>query len=109
MPHLRIRSLGSDQVANLSTSLVPDLAEITGAPIDNFTLELVPTQFFQDGKVVNSFPFVEVLWFERPQAIQDACAVLITKKVREVAPGQDVVVVFTKLAKNSYYENGMHF
>lgn len=109
MPHLRIRSLDSDQVAKLSTSLVAELAEITGAPADNFTLELVQTQFFQGGEVVASFPFVEVLWFQRPQAMQDACAVLITKRVKDVVPEQDVVVVFTELAKDGYYENGKHF
>ncbi len=109
MPHLRVRSLTPDQVAKLSTSLVSDLAEITGAPVDNFTMELVSTQFFQEGKVVTSFPFVEVFWFERPQAMQDACAALITKRVKDVVPEQDVVVVFTELAKDGYYENGKHF
>lgn len=109
MPHVRIRALDQDQVAKLSSSLISDLAQITGSPADNFTLELVQTQFFQGGVSVTSFPFVEVLWFERPQAMQDACATMITQRLKEVSSAEDVVVVFTKLAKDSYYENGMHF
>lgn len=109
MPHIRMRSLNANQVSAVSTTLIEELAKITGAPADNFTLELVQTQFFYGGESVTSFPFVEVLWFERVQSIQDECAVLITQKVKDITQAEDVVVVFTKLSKESYYENGLHF
>jgi hypothetical protein len=77
--------------------------------VDNFTFERVETVYYSEGRVVDSFPFVEVLWFARSQAIQDQCAQIITERVKALVPSLDVVVVFMVLPKESYYENGLHF
>lgn len=109
MPHIRMRALEENQVAKLSSLLCKELATTANTSEDHFTFELVKTTFFFDGKAVKSFPFVEVLWFDRPQTVQDTCAKIITSHVKEVAGSEDVIVVFSKLTKDSYYENGEHF
>lgn len=109
MPHIRFRALKEDQVRQLSTDLCPALASVIQTSEDNFSFELVGTQFFTQGKLVESYPLVEVLWFARTQEIQDQCARLITEKVKAMTNAEDVVVVFSVLEKSAYYENGKHF
>lgn len=109
MPHLRLRALKPEQVQQLSLQLCQDLAKAVGSPEDHFTFELVSTQYFFNGKATVSSPFVEVLWFERPQDVQDQCARLITEKIKSMTKSEEVVVVFSSLAKTAYYENGSHF
>lgn len=110
MPHIRMRALSEDHVAKLSGILAQDLAAAANTPEDNFTFERIDTQFFLKGKATKSFPFIEVLWFARPQEDKNACARIITEHVKElVGKEEDVVVVFKELAKESYYENGKHF
>lgn len=76
---------------------------------DNFTFELVQTQFFSAGAATESYPFIEVLWFARSQKVQDECAGIITRQLKQLGHYDDVVVVFQVLPKESYYENGVHF
>lgn len=109
MPHLRFRALEKDDVATLSRELVTELADLTSAPVDHFTVECVKTRFFQAGHKVEGDPFCEVAWFDRGPSMQDQAAALITKHLKKVAPGKDAIVVFTKLEKAAYYENGKHF
>ncbi|WII71020.1 DUF1904 domain-containing protein [Bdellovibrio sp. 22V] len=109
MPHLRFRATSAAEVRELSSSLPKELAAAMQTSEDNFTFELVNTQYFASGQETPSYPFVEVLWFERPQEVQDRCAVIITEKVNALGAYEDVVVVFQVLPKASYYENARHF
>ena len=109
MPHIRMRAVTSEQAAALSSTLVQDLAQIIQTPVDNFTFELIETRFFEKGMLSKAYPFIEVLWFARSQDVQDACARLITDKVKALVPENDVAVVFTVLNASAYYENAKHF
>lgn len=109
MPHIRMRALDTEQAAKISEVLIKDLSTATKAAEENFTFELIETTFFAGGKKTKSYPFIEVFWFDRPQEMQDQCAKLITNRVKEIANPEDIIVVFTKLTKTDYYENGGHF
>lgn len=109
MPHIRFRAVKNEYIQELSTLLCKELAHEMGTSEDNFTFESVATQFYSLGKAVESYPFVEVFLFERPQAVQDQCAKIITHHLKRLGSYEDVIVVFVKLAKNAYYENGEHF
>ncbi|MGE5086146.1 MAG: DUF1904 domain-containing protein [Bacillota bacterium] len=108
MPHIRFRALNSEQVATLSKTLLTDLASIIQTSEDNFTFELVQTQFFTQGQVSDGYPFVEVLWFERTPEVQQRVATLITENIKELI-ATDVAVVFQPLLQTNYFENGQHF
>ena len=109
MPHIRMRAVKKEHVQELSASLAKELAPAMKTAIDNFTFELVQTQFFSSGQETVSYPFVEVLWFARSQEVQDECASIITRQIKKIGPYEDVVVVFHVLLQESYYENGIHF
>ena len=109
MPHLRFRAITKENVQSLTENLAEILAILTASPIDNFTFEHVPTTFFKSGKEDRSFPFVEVLWFERPEATKQKVAEHLTTKIKQMTAAEDVVVVFFDLPKSNYFENGTHF
>jgi hypothetical protein len=98
-----------EHIAELSQSLPKDLAPSMETSEDNFSFELVGTQYFTKGQRGGAYPFIEVLWFQRSQEIQNKSAKIITDKVKQLCPQDDIAVVFVSLAKNSYYENGEHF
>ena len=109
MPHIRIRALQPDQVASLSKTLVKDLATTIKTDEDNFTFELVTTQFFQQGQTVKGTPFVEVFWFPRTSEVQQQAAELITTAIKKLVNEEYITVVFLSLLPENYYENGQHF
>ena len=108
MPHLRFRSIKEEDVSKLSKELPKKLAEAMNTTVDNFTFELISTTYFQDGSPTKSYPFVEILWFDRGQETQDKSALVITGELKKISQ-EDIVLVFTSLEKNKYYENGTHF
>ncbi len=109
MPHLRVRGLPPAQVQELSSGLCEELALIINTSADNFTVELIATQYFGNGQSNNSYPFIEVLWFQRPQDVKQRVAEHLTERVKRLLPSADVVVVFHVLEKTDYFENGKHF
>ncbi|MBT1445482.1 DUF1904 family protein [Shewanella sp. JM162201] len=108
MPHLRVRGLAMDAVARLSKQLIPELAAITQSDEASYTLEWIPSQFFQQGEVATPLVMVEVLWFQRNETTQDALAACIrTHLTAETDNG--IAVVFLALDKRGYYRDGRHF
>ncbi|ART78864.1 DUF1904 family protein [Oceanisphaera avium] len=110
MPHLRFRGLSRVIVKEISKTLVTTLAPVVDSPENHFVLEFIPAEFVYDGLNVAGQPLVEVLWFSRPQALQDQVAELITQALRaHLEPEQNICVIFTPLTGQQYYENGQHY
>lgn len=109
MPHIRIRAVPPQIIQKLSETLPEKLSVAINTSVDNFTIESVSTVFYEKGRVIESYPFIEVLWFFRSQEIQDRCARIITEQVKALTSADDVVVIFRALEKSTYYENGDHF
>ncbi|WP_413575119.1 DUF1904 domain-containing protein [Bdellovibrio sp. HCB290] len=109
MPHLRFRGLNQNHVAKLSQTLPTELAPAMATGEDNFSFEYIHADFFNKGQSGGAYPFVEVLWFQRSQDIQDRSAKIITDHVKALCPQDDIAVIFVSLEKSAYYENGSHF
>ncbi|WP_038174959.1 MULTISPECIES: DUF1904 domain-containing protein [Vibrio] len=110
MPHLRFRAVEPQSVQILSKPLIDQLQPHMACPREDFTFEYVYTTFYHEGEVSAAYPFVEVLWFDRGQDIQDKVAQIITQQVRELSGEDvDVAVIFTALNASSYYDNGKHY
>lgn len=110
MPHLRFRGIAREPLARLSGQLVQDLSTLTGAPVAHFTLELVASEFIIAGQTVPGYPFVELMWFDRGQVVQDQAAQLITQAVKaQLGAEQDVAVIVLPLTRTAYYDNGQHY
>ncbi len=109
MPHIRIRSLDDSAVQKLSLELPTELAQILQTPVDNFTVEMIATQFYKNGVRAEGDPLIEVLWFDRGQEKKNLCAKKITELVQKFSSAEYISVVFTVIPKESYFENGEHF
>lgn len=110
MPHLRFRGMARATVKEISKTLVTTLAPVISSPENHFVLEFIPAEFVRDGQIITGQPLIEVLWFTRPQALQDQVATLITEAMRAyLEPSQDLCIIFTALEGHNYYENGQHY
>jgi hypothetical protein len=105
MPQLLIRGISTNDICNISKPLIEELAEICECGTDNFMLECIHTTSIFDGKVVISYPFIEVKWFERGIAIRDLFASAIAKHVKSLDI-PEVEIAFITYREDSYYLNG---
>lgn len=105
MPQLLIRGVTPEQICQISTRLVEELAHICDSDTDNFLLECVHTTSIFDGKIVKSFPFIEVAWFERGQDVRDRFAQAVTSHVQSLGI-EMVEIAFRTYREDSYYLNG---
>lgn len=108
MPHIRLRAVPVEVVKKVSQT-AGELAVAANTSVDNFTFELVNTQFFVEGAATDSYPFVEVLLFPRPVDVKQKMADIITHTIKANGAFEDVIVLFQELNKEFYFENGKHF
>ena len=66
-------------------------------------------KFYRAGKIEQAYPFVEVLWFDRGQQVQDQVAVYLTSAIQNAIETADTAVIFTALEPQKYYDNGQHY
>jgi hypothetical protein len=113
MPHIRIRGVKQEAVANISRTLLHALASLCGNNEASYSLEWLPSTNYRDGQLVSSTPMVEVLWFPRDQETQqavEACvrhALLAETRLTEKI--EHLIVMFIELEPQAYYRNGQHF
>ncbi|RKD22374.1 protein of unknown function [Caminicella sporogenes DSM 14501] len=108
MPQLKIRGIEAEKIKRISKELIDELTEVVGCPRDYFTIECFNTTSIFDGEIVQTYPFIEVAWFDRGQEVQDKVAKIITKYIHSLNI-ESLDIAFTVFNKNSYYENGEHF
>lgn len=110
MPHLRFRAVSVDTLQQISRPLLADLCALTGGKPEFVTLECVDSIRVRDGEREVGSPFVELVWFDRPQEQQDAAAALITRHLKAVLGEQTYVVVqVLPIVKSHYYSDGQHY
>lgn len=105
MPQLRFHGVTPARLAPVSRALIDQLSEAATTARDEFTLECVASHYVFDGETVDAFPFVEVLWFERGQAVRDACAAAIDQAMRDAGYPQ-AETFFIALSASGYYIAG---
>ncbi len=108
MPQIKFRGTDVSKLSPVTKMLVDELTTAVDCPRDHFTLECIQSTYIQDGAVVAGYPFVEVAWFDRGQAVQDQVARIITKHMQLIGY-ENVDIFFTVFEKARYYENGDHF
>lgn len=108
MPQLTIRGIQPELVSQVSKILIPELAEILATTCDNFTIDIISTTSFYLGRTVETFPFIEIGWFDRGQEIQDATASLVDKAFKQVGV-PSLEIVFTIFNRTAYYADGQHY
>lgn len=106
VPHLLIRGVDPDRLASLSEALVGELAVIFDCPPDHILLECMHTTAVFAGKRVASYPFVEVVWFERGVEARDAAAACIDRHMRVLLGLEEMEIAFRVYTPDAYYANG---
>ncbi|WP_394205277.1 DUF1904 domain-containing protein [Shewanella waksmanii] len=110
MPHIRMRGLPEDVVAQLSHTLLNDLAVVTQLDAKAFTLDWVPITSYRGGTADHSVLQVEVLWFPKAPDIQDEVESIIRQQLLSIyRQATHVAVMFTALEPRNYYRDGNHF
>jgi len=108
MPQLLIKGIASDKICKISKPLVEELANLCECGTDNFIIECLHSTAIFDGKVVDSFPFIEVKWFERGIEIRDQFAEIISKFILTLNI-PEFEIAFIPYKEDSYYLNGKRF
>lgn len=108
MPHLVCRGLSLEQTCTISKPMIDELARICECGTDNFMLECVSVTSVFEGKIVETFPFIEVSWFDRGHETRDLVAQAITSHIQALGI-PDVEVAFRTYREDSYYTNGRHY
>lgn len=108
MPLLVVRGIDANQMKTISTSLVEKLASICECDINNFTIECLHTTAVFGGEIVDSFPFIEVAWFDRGQVVKDHFAKAVSDSVMSLGI-KEFEMAFTAYREDSYYINGKRF
>ncbi len=105
MPHIVVRGIKPEQMCTISTPLVEELAVICDCGTDNCTIDCLHTTSVFDGKIVDTYPFIEVAWFERGLETRDRFAKAVAKQVRSLGI-KEVEIAFKTYREDSYYLNG---
>jgi len=105
MPHLLFRGVSPEQVRAISGPLVAELASACQCPEDYIMLEYLHTTALFGGEIVPSYPFIEVAWFDRGEAVRDRAAACIDRHVRSLGV-PELEIAFRVYERKSYYSNG---
>jgi len=105
MPQLTVRGISAEKMMGVSKALVEELAAICGCGTDNFTIDCLAVTSVFDGATTDTFPFVEVAWFDRGRDVRDRFAEAVTRRVR-ITGVSDLEVAFKTYKEDAYYING---
>lgn len=108
MPQLTFRGFTPSQVAQASLHLAPRLAAVLNCPEDYFTFDCLQVQSFSEGESVPTYPFIEVLWFDRGKTVRDEAAMVINLVLLELGV-PELEMCFKAVPKAAYYGNGLPY
>jgi hypothetical protein len=106
LPQLTIRGIAPERVMAISEALVQELADVCGCGTDNFTFDCLETVSVMNGKRVDTYPFIEVAWFDRGAQTRDRFAETITKHLLS-AGVLEAEIAFKVYSEDGYYINGV--
>ncbi|MES9682685.1 hypothetical protein CN514_21265 [Bacillus sp. AFS001701] len=108
MPQLLIKGISTDDICKISKSLIEELAEVCECGTDNFTIDCIHSTAIFNGEIVESFPFIEVKWFERGGETRDRFAATIEKHIHSLTI-PEFEIAFITYQEDCYYINGKKF
>lgn len=106
MPQIIVKNVKKHEIESIADLMLNNLTKIIGCDLDALSLELIEGVLISEKN--GKYPIIQINWFERPKAIQDAVALEIDKCFRSLGYEQ-VDVFFIILEKSRYYDNGVHY
>lgn len=108
MPQITARGITPLQATQISKPLIAQLAHLLDIPKEDFTFDVICTQTFFMGEEVDTFPFVQVGWFDRGAALRSATAKQIDNAFKQ-AGVPALEIVFIDFERDHYYSDGEHY
>lgn len=105
MPQLTVRGIPVQTLMQLSSSMVDELAQLCGCGTDNFTIDALQVVSVFGGAQADTYPFIEVAWFDRGEETRDRFAEIVTRHAREAGIAE-IEVAFKVYREEAYYING---
>lgn len=105
MPQLTLRGISLEKIKTISTAMVEELANVCGCETDNFTIDCLQVTSLFAGHLVETYPFVEVAWFDRGKKVRDRFAATVTRHLWQTGIAE-VEVAFKVYREDAYYVNG---
>ncbi len=105
MPQLTVRGISAEQLCSVSKEMIEELASICECGTDNFTIDCIAVRSVFEGKLVSTYPFIEIAWFERGQAIRDQLAQAVTRHIQSLGI-EELEIAFKVYREDGYYING---
>ncbi len=106
MPHLVIRNVKKDDFTTKVKDLSKQISEIISCPEEWITFSYVENTltYIAGEDKTDENVFVEVKWFDRPQDKKDKVSKVIDDAFKQ--EGRDIMIIYSILTKENYYENG---
>jgi len=108
MPQLTFRGFAPPLIEEVAPHLAAKLADVLDCPEDYFTFDCISVLSFSGGHSVPTEPFIEILWFDRGQPVQDEAAAVITQIFTEIGINE-LEICFKAVSPSEYYRNGIHY
>ncbi|MDF2961368.1 MAG: hypothetical protein K0S39_3103 [Paenibacillus sp.] len=108
MPQLNVRGISENQMSRVSSKLVEELALICECGTDNFLIDCIQTVSVFDGQRVDTYPFIEVAWFERGTETRDRVALALTRHLQSIGV-MELEIAFKVYREDGYYINGRRY
>ncbi|NHN34494.1 DUF1904 family protein [Paenibacillus sp. S3N08] len=108
MPQLTIRGIPAERIREVSQPMLEELAAICECGTDNFMIDCMETTSVFAGQRVDTYPFIEISWFERGTETRDRFAFALTKHIHAIGI-EEVELAFKIYSEDAYYINGKRF
>lgn len=107
MPFFRFHFVETSRLAGVSRLMADRIQQAVGCPREHIVFELIHSGVVEEGtvKAGQTWPFVEVEYFERPREIQHEVARIVYECLK-IAGYPDADIHFRYLQTENYYENG---
>ncbi|NLN83382.1 MAG: DUF1904 family protein [Firmicutes bacterium] len=103
MPTLVFRGVKPSDLQTLAQPLIEKLSQVAQCEKRVFTLELTQTTHFDESGLIESYPMIEVHWFDRPQEQQDEAAQVIADFMKNLGYKR-VKVSFIIIDRTAFYD-----
>lgn len=104
MPNIKCNNLSEKQVLELSKATLNDLSNVIGCPSDWLNFIVQSEMIIIDNEVSKDMCYINIEWFKRSEEIASKVVEIIDTYLRSV-DYNDIVVYFSELDKNNFYEN----
>lgn len=106
MPHIIFKGIKEDKMVDISNVLPKKLSPLFGGvPDDWFFLEHIDAKYYYHGKVLESFPLVQINWYDKGPEVKEK-VVFSIHEVLENLGYKSIKIFFINLDSDCFFSVG---